>query len=78
MFLGHFWSIFFFVLQNPDLSCATSYEFLAPSQNQNLEKTKDTIPRKRPDRRKDGWKDGQTLFHRNLPANAGGPIMNIW
>ena len=63
-------------LENPALSHTTSYGCLASCQN--LEKTKDTIPRKRPDRRKDGWKDGQTLFHRNLPANAGGPIMNIW
>ena len=21
----------------------------------------------------EGWKDGQTLFHRSLPATAGGP-----
>ena len=57
------------------LSRTTSYGFLAPCQN--LEKTNDTIPRKRPDRMtegwKDGWKDGQTLFHRTLPATAGCP-----
>ena len=41
---------------------------------QNLEKTNDIIPRKCPERRKDGWKDGQTLFHRTLLANAGGSI----
>ena len=32
----------------------------------------------RTDRRTEGWteerKDGQTLFHRTLPATAGGPI----
>ena len=39
---------------NLALSRTTSYRFLAPFQN--LEKTNDTIPRKRLDR----WKDGQT------------------
>ena len=39
----------------------------------NLEKTNDTTPRKYPDRWKNGQKDGQTLFHRTLPANAGDP-----
>ena len=33
----------------------TSHRFLAPCQN--LEKTTDAIPRKRPDRRKDGRTD---------------------
>ena len=28
------------------------------------------------DRWKDGWKDGQTLFYRTLPTEAGGPIRN--
>ena len=42
--------------ENPALSRTTLYGFLASCQN--LEKTNDTIPRKRPDRRK----DGQTLF----------------
>ena len=54
------------------LSHITSYGFLASCQN--LEKTKDTIPRKRPERWKDGrkprQKDGQTLFHRTLLGNA--------
>ena len=36
-----------------------------------------TIPRKHPDRRSEGQKDGQTLFHRTLPATAGGPIAKI-
>ena len=27
----------------------------------------------RTDGRTEEWKDGQTLFHRTLPANAGGP-----
>ena len=26
---------------------------------------------------KDGQKDRQTLFHRGLPANAGGPIKSL-
>ena len=52
-------------------SGSTSYGFLASCQN--LEKTNDTIPRKHPDRWKDGWKDGQTLIHRTIPANATGP-----
>ena len=41
----------------PALSHTTSYGFLAPCQN--LEKIDYTIPRKCPDRRKDGWKDGR-------------------
>ena len=78
MFLAHFRFIFLIFtaifLENPALSRTTSYGFLAPCQN--LEKTNDTIPRKRPDRQdgqKDGWKDGQTLFHRTLPVTAGCP-----
>ena len=57
MFLAHFWSILsilgenFFFLENPAMSHTTSYGFLAPCQN--FEKTKDAIPRKRPDRQKD-------------------------
>ena len=31
----------------------------------------------RTDRRKDVRKDGRTLFYRNLPAEAGGPIIII-
>ena len=41
----------------------------------NLRKTNGTIPRKRQDRRKDGHKEGQTLFLRTLPTNVGGPKM---
>ena len=37
----------------------------------NLEKTNNAIPRKRPDRRKDGRT--KTLFYRTLPATTGGP-----
>ena len=74
-----FWGVKKIFLENPALTHTTSYGFLALCQN--LEKTKDTIPRKCPDRWKDrrkngrmeGQKDGQTLFHRTLPANAGGP-----
>ena len=67
-------------LENPALSRTTSYGFLAPCQN--LEKVNDTIQRKHPERRTEGWtkgqkdgrKDGQTLFYRTLLATAGGPI----
>ena len=65
MFLAHFWSIFpifgakFVFLENLAPSRTTSYGFLAPCQN--LEKTNDTIPRKRPDRRRtDGRTEGRT------------------
>ena len=61
-------------MENPALSRTNSYGFLASLQN--LEETNDTIPRKHPDRRKDERKDRRTLFHRPLPANAGGPINN--
>ena len=60
--LTHFWSIFpiwgggkNFFLENPALSCTTSYGFLASCQN--LEKNNDTIPRKHLDRWKDRRKD---------------------
>ena len=71
LFLAQFWSIFqflgakIFFLQKIWLSCTTSY--LAPCQN--LEKTNNTIPRKR----QDGRNDEQTLFHRTPPATARGP-----
>ena len=48
-----FWPKLF--LENPARSHTALYEFLASCQN--LEKTNDTIPRKRPDRRKDGRTD---------------------
>ena len=75
----NFWGKKLF-LENPALSCTTSYDFLAPYQN--LEKTYDTIPKKHLDRRKgrqkerrkDGQKDRQTLFYRTLPATTGCPI----
>ena len=72
--MTHFWSILpifgakTFFPENPALSSTTSYGFLAPYQN--LEKNNDNIPRKQ----MEGWKDGQTLFYRTLPATAGGPI----
>ena len=76
-----FWPIFpnfgtkTFFLENPALSCTTSYGFLALCQNS--EKTNDTIPRKHQDRRTDerteGRKDGQTLFYRTLLATTRGP-----
>ena len=72
-FWAHFRNIFpifgakIFFLENLALSGLTSFGFLAPCQN--FEKTNDTIPKKGPGRRK----DGQTLFHRTLPATAGDP-----
>ena len=57
----YFWSIFpilgakNFLLENPALSRTTAYGFLAPCQN--LEKNNDAIPRKHPDRRKEGLTD---------------------
>ena len=61
--------------KNPALSCTTSHGFLSPCQK--LEKTNDQIPRKLPDRCRNLQNmDGQTLFHRTLPAMAGGPIKN--
>ena len=59
-----------FFLENLVLLRTTSYGFLAPCQN--LEKTNDTIPRKR---LTEGREDGQTLFHRALPATTRGPKM---
>ena len=62
--LAHFWSIFpifgqkMFFLQNPALSCTTSYGFLA--QYQNLRKTNAVIPRKCPERWEDRRTDGRT------------------
>ena len=63
MFLAHFRSNFYILgvkifLGNLALSCTTSYGFLAPCQN--LEKTNDAIPRKCPERWKDGRRDGRT------------------
>ena len=62
-----------FFPENLALSSTTSYRFLAPCQN--LEKTNNKIPRKRPERFRHGRKDGQTLFYTTLLATAGGPNM---
>ena len=43
---------------------------------QNLEKTNDTNSKQTPGQmegQKDGWKSRQTIFHRTLLDNAGGP-----
>ena len=56
-------------LENPVLSRTTSYWFLAPCQN--LEKTNDAIPRKHPDRWKDGRMDGRTDRRTNKPYFIG-------
>ena len=47
-------------LENPALSCTTSYGFLAPCQNS--EKVNDTIQRKCPDRQKDRRTDRHTIL----------------
>ena len=52
----NFWGKTFFS-ENQTLSRTTSHEILAPCQT--LERINDTIPWKRPDRRKDGQTDGQ-------------------
>ena len=64
MFLVHLLPIFpifgakMFFPENPALSRTTSYGFFAPCQN--IEKTNNTIPRKRPDRRTDRQTEGKT------------------
>ena len=61
LFWAHFWYTFLIFgaktifLENPAPSLTVSNKFLAPCQNS--EKTNDTIPRKHPDRRKDGRMD---------------------
>ena len=58
-------------LENPALSCTTSYGFTAPCQN--LEKVNDTIQTKKTP----GQMDGQTLYYRTLLATAEGPKREI-
>ena len=73
MFLAHSWSIFpifgqkFFSPENPALSRKTSIGFLTLCKN--LEKTNNTLPRKYPDRQK----DGQSIFYRTLPPTTRRP-----
>ena len=71
LFLAHFCPIFLILgvnkLENP--AGTTSYGFLAPCQN--LEKTNDTIPRKRPDRHKDRRNDGGTDCRMDRPYFIG-------
>ena len=58
LLLARLWSIFVIFgaktifMENSALSCTTSYGFLASCQN--LQKSNDTVPRKRPDRRTEG------------------------
>ena len=66
---ANFWGRNFFS-HKIGLCHAQLHVFLAPFQN--LEKTDDTVPRKRQDRWKDGKKDGQTLFYRTFAATIGG------
>ena len=74
--MSHFWFIFSifeakkFFPENLALSRTTSYRFLAPCQNlERMEVQKDG--------RTEGWKDGQTLFYRTLPATTWGPKPDI-
>ena len=75
LFFANFWSTFpnFGVKkkfpENPTLSRTTQYGFPAPCQN--LEKTNDTIPRKRPDRHKDRRNDGGTDCRMDRPYFIG-------
>ena len=83
--MTHFWSIFQILgaktifQENLARSRTTSHGFLA--LHQNLGKTNNTIPRKRPDRwtekrksgPRDGRTDGKTLFYGTPPATTGGP-----
>ena len=46
----------------------SSFGFLAPCQN--LEKTNDLVPRKHPDR----GKDGHILIYKTYRATAAGPV----
>ena len=73
--MAHFWPIFpifgakkIFV-ENPSLSHATSYRFLAPCQN--LEKVDDVIQRKHPDRWTEGWMEGQKDGRMDRPYFIG-------
>ena len=63
-----------FFPKNPALSRTTTYGPLTPSYAS--EKANEPILRKLADRQKDRQKnrqkDGQTLFYRTLPAEAGG------
>ena len=63
-----FWAKYFF-LKNLAQSRTTSYGFLTPCQN--LEKTNDTISRKRLAIRKDGRRDGRTKGQMDRPYFIG-------
>ena len=67
VYFPDFWGNFFSSPKHPALSRTISNGFVAPRRN--LEKYKDTIPRKRPDRQKDGRIDG------GMDGRLGGPIL---
>ena len=58
--------------ENLALSHTTTYSFLAPCQNL-IQFQENTWTGRRMDRRMEGLKDGQSLFHRTLPTTAQGP-----
>ena len=82
MFLGQFWPFLVifarwgFFPKNLAVSHTTIYGPLTPCKVS--EKNNESIPRKLTDRRKDRRKDRrQNLFHRTLPAEAGGPVISF-
>ena len=75
LFLTHFpnfWDNFFRKIR---FSCTTIHRPLTPCWVS--EKTNQPIPRKLPNGRTEGQKDGQTPIHRTLPATARDPISDI-
>ena len=61
--------------KNPALSSTTSHGILASCQN--LEKLMTQFQENtwtdRTEGQTEGWKEGQNLFYRSLPATTGGP-----
>ena len=60
-----------FLLENPTLSCTTSYGFLAPCHNCQKKLMMQSHESTWTDRR-----TGQNLYYRTLPARARSPIKN--
>ena len=76
LFLTHFpnfWDNLF--RRKIQLSCTTIHRPLTPCWVS--EKTNQAIPRKLPNGRTEGQKDGQNPIHRTLPATARDPISDI-
>ena len=58
------------------MSCKSYYRFLTPYQN--LEKTNDTVPRKRLTRQTDQQRDKQALIYTTLLAATWSPNILIF